>query len=107
MNTLKWNRDFALEQAAGDSELLGELLEIFKGSFAADLDALEKGLNEGQAAVVCAAAHSIKGSSASLGMEGIRELAGPIEAESRAGGLSEAEEKLPLLRQLLAEIRQL
>jgi histidine phosphotransfer protein HptB len=107
MTNLKWNRDFALEQAADDSELLGELLEIFKGSFAADLDALEKGLKEGQAAAVSAAAHSIKGSSSSLGMEGIRELARPIEEESRAGGLTEAQEKLPLLRQLLAEVRQL
>ncbi len=43
MNALKWNKEFALEQAADDAELLEELLDIFKDSLQADLLSLNRG----------------------------------------------------------------
>ena len=46
---LKWNKEFALEQAADDAELLEELLEIFKDSLQADLLLIEQGLEEDSA----------------------------------------------------------
>lgn len=68
MADLKWDKAFALEQAADDEELLAELMDIFKDSSANDLNLIEEGLAEKNADKVCSAAHSIKGASASLGL---------------------------------------
>ena len=107
MNTLKWDKDFALEQAADDAELLEELLGIFKDSLLADIHLIEQGLAEGDAAKVCRAAHSIKGAAASLGILGIHEIALAIEEESRAGGLETARLKLSLLKSMRKELETL
>ncbi len=85
MNALKWDKKFALEQAADDAELLQELLEIFKDSLHSDIQLIAQGLAENSAVKVCRAAHSIKGAAASLGILGIREIALAIEEESRGG----------------------
>lgn len=107
MNALKWDKEFALEQAADDAELLAELLEIFKDSFQVDLHLIEQGLAESSAGKVMAAAHSIKGAAASLGMVGVNELALQIEKDSRAGGLDLARENFFVLQALLPEIQAL
>lgn len=107
MNALKWDKEFAMEQAADDRELLQELLSIFKDSLLSDVHLIEQGLDEGSAAKVCGAAHSIKGASASLGILGIKEIAVVIEEESRAGGLEAARNKLPVLQSLLHELQAL
>jgi len=107
MNALKWNKEFALEQAADDAELLEELLDIFKDALQADLLLIEQGLGEGSAAKVSGAAHSIKGAAASLGILGIQEIALQVEEDSRAGGLDVAREKYQLLQSLLTELQTL
>ena len=107
MNALKWDKEFALEQAADDAELLEELLEIFKESFQADLLQIEQGLAEGSAGKIAAAAHSIKGAAASLGILGIKELVMQIEKESRAGGVEIVRQKFVALCLLLQEIQEL
>ncbi|WP_457575541.1 Hpt domain-containing protein [Desulfomarina sp.] len=107
MNLLKWNREFALEQAADDMELLLELLEIFKGSFKNDLQQMEEGLESNDAEKICSAAHSIKGAAASLGIEGIREVALAVEEDSRAGNMEVAQSKLPLLKSLMTELQNI
>lgn len=107
MNALKWDRDFALEQAADDMELLQELLEIFKDSLQSDIHLIEQGLAEDGATKVCRAAHSIKGAAASLGILGIHEIALAIEEESRAGGLGIARTNLSLLKSMREELEGL
>ncbi len=107
MNTLKWDKEFALEQAADDAELLQELLEIFKDSLQSDIHLIEQGLEEEEAAKVCRAAHSIKGAAASLGILGIHEIALAIEEESRAGGLDIAHNNLSLLKSMREELESL
>ncbi len=104
MNGLKWNKEFALEQAADDTELLEELLDIFKDSLKSDLQLIEQGLAEGSATKISGAAHSIKGAAASLGILGINEIAAEIEKDSRAGGIDVAREKLEALQSLFAEL---
>ncbi len=104
MNGLKWDKEFALEQAADDAELLEELLEIFKDSLKSDLQLIEQGLAEGSAAKICGAAHSVKGAAASLGILGINEIARQVEEDSRAGGLDVAREEFETLQLLLAEL---
>lgn len=107
MNALKWDKVFALEQVADDAELLEELLAIFKVSFQADLLQIEQGLAEGSAAKITAAAHSIKGAAASLGILGIKELVVQIEEDSREGGLEIARNKFASLQVLFQQIQSL
>ena len=107
MSILKWDKDFALEQAADDAELLQELLVIFKDSLRSDIHLIEQGLVEEESVKVCRAAHSIKGAAASLGIRGIHEIALAIEQESRTGGLAVARENLSLLKSMHAELAKL
>lgn len=107
MNTLKWDKKFALEQAADDAELLQELLELFKDSFQSDIHLIEQGLAAEEAAKVCRAAHSIKGAAASLGIQGIYEIVLAIEEESKAGGLGSARNNLSLLKTMREELANL
>jgi len=107
MNALKWDKEFALEQAADDAELLKELLEIFKDSLQSDVQRIQLGLEEGSPAKISAAAHSIKGAAASLGIVGIHEIALQVEEDSRAGGLDVARTKLEELQTLLAALKAL
>lgn len=107
MSELNWNREFALEQAADDVELLQELIDIFKDSLTSDIMLMEQGLDEKSAKQVCSAAHSIKGAAASLGIQGITDAAFKIEEDSREGSLGVAEENLPELKSLLSELMKL
>ncbi len=107
MDKLKWDREFALEQAAEDTELLDELIAIFKKSCKSDVENIENGIAAGDADRVCAAAHSIKGAAASLGIEAIRDIARDIEDDSRQGSLAAAREKYEELDQLLQLLQRI
>lgn len=107
MSDLKWDKKFALEQAAEDEELLQELIDIFKESSTADFASLEQSIEKGDAAMARSHSHSIKGAAASLGMDGIRELAEVMEADCRDGSLAVAVDVLPKLKKLLGMLQEL
>ncbi len=104
MVDLQWNRDFALEQVADDEELLDELLTLFKESSASDLKLLRQAVAAEDPAGVLRAAHSLKGASASLGLEGIRQLALAMENDGRNGSVTVAAAKLSDLALLLTQL---
>lgn len=107
MDKLKWDKNFALEQAADDAELLQELIDIFKDSCLKDYDAIKEGVTVMDAEKICAAAHSIKGAAASLGIEGIRDVALDIESDSRNGSCDIAGKRLDDLHELLEHLQKL
>lgn len=107
MAGLRWNKDFALEQAADDTDLLKELIEIFKESCTNDFNLIREGVVNCDAAQISNAAHSIKGAAASLGLEGIKDVALEMEKDSRGGGLEVAKSRLLDLEVLLAELKNL
>ena len=107
MSSLNWDKEFALEQAADDADLLQELLDIFKDSFRKDLALISEGISENDPEKVCSAAHSVKGAAASLGIIGIRDVALSMETDARGGGLSVAREKSSVLHELLDEMMKL
>lgn len=107
MFDLKWDKAFALEQTAGDEELLDELLILFKDSSAADYAQLQQAVANSDAAAVMRAAHSLKGAAASLGIEGIRQLAYEMEADGRNNSITVASEKLMAMGELLAQLQAL
>ncbi|HIJ89597.1 MAG: Hpt domain-containing protein [Desulfobulbaceae bacterium] len=101
MADLEWDRNFALEQAGDDEEMLAELLELFSDSSASDLARINDGLAAEDAVTVADAAHSIKGASASLGVEGVRKVASELEKQGRASNLSRGRELADQLAALL------
>jgi HPt (histidine-containing phosphotransfer) domain-containing protein len=107
MTDLHWNKAFALEQTDGDEELLEELLVLFKESSASDYAQLQQAVARNDAEGVVHAAHSLKGASASLGIEGIRQLALIIEADGRKDSVTVAREKLTAMGELLAQLNTL
>ncbi|HHD63676.1 MAG TPA: Hpt domain-containing protein [Desulfobulbaceae bacterium] len=107
MSDLLWKREFALEQTAGDEELLEELLTLFKDSSAQDYEKLCQAAASGDTEGVVAAAHSLKGASASLGIEGIRLLAQEMEAAAREGSVDCAVKKQGDMAELLSECGKL
>jgi histidine phosphotransfer protein HptB len=107
MNTLNWDKKFALDQAADDAELLQELLEIFKESYGSDLILIKEGISKGDAKQVYSASHSIKGAAASLGIEGVRDIAMSVEADSRNGSLAVARDRVQDLEEMLLQLQKL
>ena len=107
MSSLNWDKEFALEQAADDAELLQELLDIFKDSCNSDLEQIREGIANEDPGKVSGAAHSIKGAAASLGILGIRDIAMAIEADARTGSLAVAKSKFDFLIELTEELKEL
>ena len=107
MADLLWNKAFALEQTAGDEELLEELLVLFRDSSVADYAQLQQAVATSDAAGIMRAAHSLKGAAASLGIEGIRQLAHAMEADGRNNSVDVAREKLTDMGDLLEQLKSL
>ena len=107
MVDLRWNKAFALEQTDGDEELLEELLVLFKDSAASDVEQLQQAVATNDPAGVVRAAHSLKGASASLGIEGIRQLAMTMESDARNNSVTVARDNLVALTELLGQLSSL
>ncbi|HCC54789.1 MAG TPA: histidine kinase [Desulfobulbaceae bacterium] len=107
MADLDWDRNFALEQSGDDEEMLAELLVLFHDSAASDLAQINIGLAAEDAVAVADAAHSIKGASASLGVESVRRIAHELEKNGRSRDLSQAGGLVAQLTVLLKEFQGL
>ncbi len=105
MSDLKWDKAFALEQAADDEELLQELVEIFKESSMSDLAQLKQSIDNSDADMGRSSSHSIKGAAASLGFVAIREVTEAMEADCRDGSTVVATAKIQELEGLLAALQ--
>jgi histidine phosphotransfer protein HptB len=107
MSDLKWDKAFAIEQAADDEELLQELIEIFKESSLSDLANIKQSIEQGDAAMGRASSHSIKGAAASLGFQGIREITEAMEFDCRNGSMTVISEQFQELENLLALLQKM
>ena len=85
-----------------------ELLELFVETTASNLDRLQSGITEGDSGEVSEAAHTIKGSSANLGLMDIAESAKGIEERARQNNLEGAADAVETIRgaceQLVTEL---
>jgi HPt (histidine-containing phosphotransfer) domain-containing protein len=107
MADLQWNKAFALEQTAGDEELLEELLVLFRDSSISDYAQLQQAVAASDTAGVMRAAHSLKGAAASLGFEGVRQLAHAMELDGRNNSVAVARENLTAMGELLEQLKNL
>lgn len=101
---INWDRDFALDQADGDEDLLKELLAIFTGTLADGRQKIKEGLATDDFLQVARAAHSLKGSASSLGFAETAEMANTLEKQAREGDASQGSEFLVMLESLAATL---
>jgi HPt (histidine-containing phosphotransfer) domain-containing protein len=74
--------------------MFAELSDLYLAEAALQLDAMRKAAAGGDAEVLWKTAHTLKGASANLGAEGMRELASRLEKLGRAGQTQEAPSSL-------------
>lgn len=107
MTELQWNKAFALEQTAGDEELLEELLILFRDSSESDFQQLQEAAVNQDFTIMNSAAHSIKGAAASLGIEGVTSVAMAIEKAAKEKNQEGMETRITQLGKLLTEFSAL
>ena len=105
MRELHWDREFALEQAGQDEELLAELVMLFNDTSAEDIEKIKASSSAGDPQGMADAAHSIKGAAASLGIEDIRNAAHEVEKSGRNGDIDSANASFSKLDQLLGQFK--
>lgn len=71
----------------GRTELLAELVGLFKEDSPERLRALQKSMAEGDATAASELAHALKGASGTIGAKRMREIAHSIEKAGKAGRL--------------------
>ncbi len=96
----------ALEHAAGDPELLREMVGLFLEEAPQRLAALRDALARADAAGLRAAAHSLKGGLATLGADAAAALARELEQAGAQGKLDQAAALLERLAQDFAALRE-
>ena len=94
-----FDADEALSRADGDRELLSELIEMYLVQSKQDLGEIEAAISSKDAKRLEFVAHSLKGASATIAAERVREQAYRMEKIGASGALAEA----PALLQQLKE----
>ena len=92
-----WSRMRALRSAGGDAELLRELMETFCREEPKLLEAIRRAVDSQDARKLHVAAHTLKGSLATLGALAAREAAERLESLGAAGDVQSAREVLASL----------
>lgn len=80
-----------LQDADGAGGLVAELVELFVGDVPPRLEAMRQALSARDPEALTRTAHSLKGSAATLGADGMAELCRQMEAYGRAGEVPQAE----------------
>lgn len=93
-----------LTEIFGDAGSVRELFDEFFQELDPRLNTLREGLHEGRPDLVDTAAHAIKGSSANLGAQAVRDCARTVEELARGNKLDDVG---PLLDRLEAELARL
>ena len=97
-----YDRAEALARAAGDEELLAQIIDIYIGETPALLAQVGGFLDSGDHQQAFRAAHTIKGSSANLSAAVVGASARVVELAARSGDLAAARAALPALQESTA-----
>jgi len=82
-----FDRSALLERVGGDKDLLNEIIAMFIEDIPVQLEELKQGIKENDAAVIRGQGHKIKGASATVGAEAMRQAAHEIELAGTHGKL--------------------
>jgi len=101
-----WDRAAMLERLMGDEELAGMIIEGFLMDMPCRIEALRVCLEAGDAAGAERQAHTIRGASANMGGEALRELASELEQAGKAGDMESIKIRLEELAASFAKLKQ-
>ncbi|MDZ7833106.1 MAG: Hpt domain-containing protein [Desulfobacterales bacterium] len=79
-----------MERVDGDDELIREVLEIFLEDTPRTLEALKTGISDQSPEAVAKAAHTLKGASANIAANRLRDHAHQLELKAKSGELADA-----------------
>ncbi|MFP4225303.1 MAG: Hpt domain-containing protein [Desulfobacterales bacterium] len=82
--------DELTERVDGDNELIREVLEIFLEDTPSTLEALKTGISDQSPEAVARAAHTLKGASANIAANRLRDHAYQLELKAKSGDLADA-----------------
>jgi two-component system sensor histidine kinase/response regulator len=99
---LDWST--ALERVEGDRELLEELVRLFIETSPASMQEMRRALNAKDTKQLDRLAHTIKGSSASLGANRVSQAALVLEMRARSGAIENAGELIDALQKELDRV---
>ncbi len=102
-NTI-FNKAEALERAAGDEELLEELITLYLEDSVGMVDTMRDALERGDMEAVAGTAHTLKGSSANLSAKEVQEAAHRLEAAAKNGDSADARVAFKALEDCLANV---
>ena len=91
------DREALLERVARDADLLATMVDLFVADAPVRLDAIRAGLQQSDAHVIEQAAHSLKGSLATMGADAVAAEAFRLEELVHAGSLEGAADLLATL----------
>jgi HPt (histidine-containing phosphotransfer) domain-containing protein len=94
-----------LTEIFGDEASVRELFDEFFQELDPRMNTLREGLSDGRPDLVDTAAHAIKGSSANLGAQAVRDCARTVEDLARSNKLGEVGPLLDRLETELARLR--
>jgi HPt (histidine-containing phosphotransfer) domain-containing protein len=97
------SRLMMLQSSGGGDDLVAELVELFVGDVPPRLEAIGAAISTDDPGALASAAHSLKGSSATMGAVGMSELCRQMEMHGRAGDMAQA---APILATLEAEFER-
>jgi HPt (histidine-containing phosphotransfer) domain-containing protein len=87
-------------QGGEETNIVGELADLFLGDARSGIEALEEAVNKGDAPTVREVSHMLKGSSGNMGARRMAELCAQLEEAGASGDLSRSSE---LVEQLAEE----
>jgi HPt (histidine-containing phosphotransfer) domain-containing protein len=93
-----------MESLDNDEELLEELLSAYVEDAPLRLAALTRGVEEGDAGAVVTAAHSLKGMTGVIRIEGLEQRALELEMAGRSGNMEKIRELFPSFRDDLERV---
>ena len=99
-----FDRTAAMKVVGGDEDLLREITTLFLEELPGSLDRIRKSMEQGDAAAMEQAAHSLKGSVANFGAERARRAAYALEVIGKEGRLDGADEAFTALEAALSEL---
>ncbi len=92
-----FDREKLLRNLDGDETMLHQIVNLFLASLSAEIELLKTGLDSNDSAVVEKQAHKMKGATANIHAESMRNIFADIEACARKGELGRVPSLLEIL----------
>lgn len=79
-------------QEPGEPDIVAELIDIFLEDCPSRIEAIRKGVEDGDSDAIASAAHALKSSCAQLGVVKMSAICQVLEADGKSGSLDDAED---------------